>query len=60
MPLQIPKEETLKVIMDALQLPKQPKGYFLKELGRFLEKYRAKMSTFLPYYFYLFELVSQR
>lgn len=50
----------MKVIIDAINLPKSPKDYYLNELTGFLLKNGAKMSTFIPYYYYLFELVSKR
>ena len=50
----------MKVIIDAINLTKMPSEYFLKELTRFLQRNAPKMSTFMPYYYYLFELVSKR
>ena len=31
-----------------------PKLHFLKRLGKFLEDFKAKMSTFMPYYYHIF------
>ena len=35
-------------------------GHFLRELGRFVERYGVKLSTFMPYYDAMFRLVLRR
>jgi hypothetical protein len=48
------------VIGSAMNFEKVPQGYFLVELGRFVEKYAVKLSTFMPYYDAMFRLVLRR
>jgi hypothetical protein len=50
----------MNVISSAVNLEKVPRGHFLRELGKFVEKYSVKLSTFLPYYDALFRLVLRR
>lgn len=47
-------------MVDALNIQKMPAGYYQKELKRLLEKYRVKMSTFFPYFYYMFEMIANR
>lgn len=47
-------------MVDALNIKKMPDGYYLQELKSFLTKYKAKMSTFFPYFYYMFEMIANR
>lgn len=50
----------VKGMVDALNIKKMPAGYYRQELKRLLEKYKAKMSTFFPYFYYMFEMIANR
>lgn len=50
----------VKTMVDALNINKMPAGYYRQELKRLLEKYKAKMSTFFPYFYYMFEMIANR
>ena len=60
MPQQLPSEEMVKGMVDALNIKKMPAGYYLKELKSLLEKHKIKMSTFFPYFYYMFEMIANR
>lgn len=50
----------VKAIVDGLNIKKMPAGYYRQELKSLLEKYKTKMSTFFPYFYYMFEMIANR